>query len=194
MKWPVRSINSNMRYGWRLAGVLTASLVLMALALAFAEFDMAAPLCAAMALITGVLLIIFAVANTVRRRWVTLSALAVYLLLSAFLLTHLWVSRNHLRWLLLSRSYEANVLATPAPRYGEFKHVVWDGWGFAGQDTDVYLVFDPTNALAGTLGANAPVRASGLPCRVQQVTRLESQWYAVLFYTDEMWIHGVCTW
>lgn len=190
----MKSTDSEATHYERLAGVLAASVALTALALVYAEFDLAKLLCAAMVLITGALLIIFAVASTSRRRWATMSVLAVYLLGSAFLLTHLWVSRNHLRWLLLSRSYEANVLATPAPRYGEFKHVVWDGWGFAGQDTDVYLVFDPTNALAGTLGANAPVRASGLPCRVQQVTRLESQWYAVLFYTDEMWIHGVCTW
>ena len=192
MKWPVRSINSNMRYGWRLAGVLTASLVLMALALAFAEFDMAAPLCAAMALITGVLLIIFAVANTGRRRWVTLSALAVYLLISAFLFPHLWVSRSHVRWLLLSHSYEAKVLAKPAPGSGEFKHVAWDGWGMAGQETDAYLVFDPSNSLAATLGARAPVRAAGLPCRVHQITRLASQWYAVQFYTDVTWVHGEC--
>ena len=187
------STRSEASYHVRLAGGLAASLALTALALEFAEFDMAALLCAAMALITGVLLMIFAFANTGRRRWVTLSALAVYLLVSAFLLTHLWVSRNHLRWLLLSHSYEAEVLAKPTPGNGEFKHVVWDGWGMTGQETDVYLVFDPSNSLVATLGARAPVRAAGLPCRVHQVTRLESRWYAVLFYTAETWVHGECT-
>ena len=177
----MESTDSEATHYERLAGVLAASVALTALALVYAEIDLAVLLCAAMTLITGMLLSIFAVASTGRRRWVALSVLAAYLLGSAFLLTHVSVSRSHLRWFLLSRSYEAKVLETPAPRYGEFKHVVWDGWGFAGQDTDVYLVFDPRNALAGTLGAKAPMRASGLPCRVQQVTRLESQWYAVLF-------------
>jgi hypothetical protein len=35
------------------------------------------------------------------------------------------------------------VLAQPASANGEFRHVEWDGWGWAGQDTTVYLVFDP---------------------------------------------------
>lgn len=186
------STRSETSYHVQLAGGFAASLALTALALAFAEFDLAALLCAAMALITGVLLIIFAVANTGRRRWVTLSALAVYLLISAFLFPHLWVSRSHVRWLLLSHSYEAKVLAKPAPGSGEFKHVAWDGWGMAGQETDAYLVFDPSNSLAATLGARAPVRAAGLPCRVHQITRLASQWYAVQFYTDVTWVHGEC--
>lgn len=193
MKLSVRPIDIGMKYGWRVAGVLAASVALTALALVYAEFDLATLLCAAMTLITGVLLSIFAVASTGRRRWVALSVLAVYMLGSAFLLTHVSVSRSHLRWFLLSRSYEARVLGAPTPGNGELRHALWDGSGFGGQDTLTYLVFDPTNSLRVTLGTSAPVRASGLPCRVLQVTRLESQWYAVKFYTDETWIHGECT-
>lgn len=186
------STRSDASYLAGLAGGLAASLALTVLALAFAEFDLASLLCVAMALMTGVLLIIFAVASTGRRRRVTLSALAVYLLVPAFLFPHLWVSRSQVRWLLLSHSYQARVLAKPTRGNGEFRHVVWDGWGIAGQETDVYLVFNPSNSLAATLGARAPVRAAGLPCRVYQITRLESQWYAVQFYTDVAWIHGEC--
>lgn len=189
----MKSTGSDGTHCEQLAGILAASVALMGLALVYAEFDLATLLCAALTLITGALLGIFAVASTGRRRRVTLSVLAVYLLGSVFLLTHVGVSRNHLRWLLLSRSYEAMVLAKPIPGNGELRHALWDGSGFAGQETLTYLVFDPTNSLVTKLGMRAPVRASGLPCRVLQITRLDSQWYAVKFYTDETWFHGECT-
>jgi hypothetical protein len=54
-----------------------------------------------------------------------------------------------LRWRVSSRSYKAKVLGQPASANAEFKHVEWDGWGWAGQDTTVYLVFDPKFALGG---------------------------------------------
>lgn len=189
----MKSTDSEATHYEQLAGVLAASVALMGLALVYAEFDLATLLCAVMTLITGVLMSIFAVASTGRRRWVTLSVLAVYLLGSVFLLTHVGVSRNHLRWLLLSRSYEARVLAKPTPGNGELRHALWDGSGFGGQETLTYLVFDPTNSLVTKLAMSAPVRAAGLPCSVLQITRLESQWYAVKFYTDETWFHGECT-
>ncbi len=193
MKWSFRSICSDSRYYWRLAGGLVASLVLTVLPVVFAESDLSGLLVVAMTLITVAVLIIFAaVANGGRRR-VTLSVLVVYALVPAFLLMHFWVFRDHARWFLLSSAYEAKVLAQPAAANGELKHVVWDGAGFAGQDTDIYLVFDPTNSLAARVGGRPPVRAVGLPCVVDRITRLESHWYAVMFYTDIFWVHGECT-
>ena len=51
-------------------------------------------------------------------------------------------------WRIGSRRYKAKVLAEPASANGEFRHIEWDGWGWAGQDTTEYLVFDPTDALS----------------------------------------------
>ena len=90
----------------------------------------------------------------------------------------------------LSGGYKARVLAQPSGE--ELKHAEWDGWGFAGADTTVFLVFDPTDSLAEELGAQPPVKARGLPCEVVRVRRLDSQWYAVLFYTETYWGQGDC--
>src|SRR5579859_1436450 len=64
------------------------------------------------------------------------------------------------RWLWSARSYKASVLSQPE-RPNEWKHVEWDGWGFAGQNTDVYLVFDPTDGLA-------TAARDGLPGKIQR--------------------------
>jgi hypothetical protein len=83
------------------------------------------------------------------------------------------------------------VLAQPVPTNDEFRHAEWDVWGFLDQTT-VFLVFDPTNSLAGALGEKPPVKARGLPCGVFRVRRLDSHWYAVLFYTDTYWGQEDC--
>jgi hypothetical protein len=71
---------------------------------------------------------------------------------------------------------------------GELKHVEWDGWGFPGAgNTDVYLVFDPSDSLAAAAKKHQPGKFDGIPGRVPRVSCLESRWYAVLFYTDERW-------
>lgn len=193
MTWSIRSIFSDAPYCWRLTGGLVACLMLTVLALVFAESDLAGLLAVAMTLITVVLLIVVAVVTQRGRRRVTLLALVVYVLVPTVLLAHFWEFRDHARWFLLSGAYEAKVLAQPVAANGELKHVVWDGAGFAGQDTDIYLVFDPTNSLAASVGGRPPVLAAGLPCVVDRVTRLESHWYAVAFYTDIFWVHGECT-
>jgi hypothetical protein len=96
---------------------------------------------------------------------------------------------NSARWLLWSRSYKAKVLAQPDSANGEFKHIEWDGWGWAGIDTTVYLVFDPTDSLSRANGQR-PGKYSGLPCEVPLVKRLEDKWYTVRFYTNHDWRSG----
>ena len=91
------------------------------------------------------------------------------------------------RWILRSRVYKAQVMAQPAPANGGLKHVEWDGWGFAGMDTTVYLVFDPTDSLASAAKSRAPGKFPGLPCEVDRVQRRESHWYTVKFYTETAW-------
>jgi len=70
---------------------------------------------------------------------------------------------------------------------GELKHIEWDGWGWGGQDTTVYLVYDPADSLAAAAKGQKPGKFNGIPCEVLRVRRLESYWYTVQFYTNEFW-------
>ena len=63
----------------------------------------------------------------------------------------------------------------------------WDGWGFVGMDTTVYLVFDPTDSLSSAAATHQSGKFVGIPCKVPKVSRLENQWYAVTFYTNQYW-------
>jgi hypothetical protein len=129
-------------------------------------------------------LLFAAIAKKPRRCLAILSMLAVFWILSFALLKNHYSIRNVARWSLWSHRYKAEVLAQPDSANKEFKHIEWDGWGFPGAgDTTVYLVFDPKNSLSQA----AKTGIEGIPCKVAGVTRLESRWYAVLFYTDERW-------
>jgi len=93
------------------------------------------------------------------------------------------------RWVIHSKTYKANVLAQANPTNEGLKHIEWDGWGFAGSDTTVYLVFDPHDSLAMAAKSGQPGKFDGIPCEVPAVQRLEDHWYTVLFYTDTDWSH-----
>jgi hypothetical protein len=91
-------------------------------------------------------------------------------------------------WLLSSRRYKSDVLSQqPASSIGELKHIEWDGWGWAGQNTTVYLVFDPTDSLSLDAATHESGRFAGIPCKASTLSRLESQWYAVTFCTNQEW-------
>jgi hypothetical protein len=180
-----------MRNG-RLAGSLVASLLLTILSLTFADADPGFVLCAGIALFSGLCLLVRAVVSTGRRRLAIFLALAAYVGVQTLGLTHYRLVRDRVRWGLLSGVYESRVLAQPVAANGRFRHVEWDGWGFAGADTTVFLVFDPADSLAKELGAPPPVKAPGLPCDVVHIRRLARQWYAVLFYTETYWGQGDC--
>jgi len=96
--------------------------------------------------------------------------------------------RTTARWLIESRMFKNNILAQHEVR-GELKHAKWDGWGFAGMDTTVYLVFDPDDSLAADSTKDAPGKYAGIPCEVPTVRRLERRWYAVQFYSNTDWDH-----
>lgn len=95
--------------------------------------------------------------------------------------------RTFARWFLWSAQYKKVVLAEPTPENGELKHFEWDGWGWAGMDTSVYLVLDPADSLSLAASTRQSGKFPGIPCKVPKVTRLESHWYAVTFYTDQQW-------
>ena len=94
---------------------------------------------------------------------------------------------NYVRWLVWSRSYKAEVFAQRNPANGELKHIEWDGWGWGGEDTTVYLVFDPTDSLSAASQEHRPGKFNGIPCEVPLIERMEKNWYVVRFYTDEWW-------
>jgi hypothetical protein len=93
------------------------------------------------------------------------------------------------RWLLKSRKYKSEVLLEPTGLNGELKHIEWDGWGWGRNDTTVYLVFDPNNALAHGATSGLAGKYPGIPCEVYRVRRLENRWYTVQFYTESDWNH-----
>ncbi|MDR3793276.1 MAG: hypothetical protein P4L03_07840 [Terracidiphilus sp.] len=95
--------------------------------------------------------------------------------------------RPTLRWMLWSKQYRAQLRAQPAPDKGELPNVEWDGWGWAGMDTDVYLVFDEKDTLREALKTHQSGKSPGIPCDVARVQRLEKSWYSVTFYTGSYW-------
>jgi hypothetical protein len=99
---------------------------------------------------------------------------------------------NYARWLVWSRSYKAAVLAQPYSANEELRHIEWDYWGWAGMDTTVYLVFDPTDSLSQAASSRQPGKYSGIPCKVFLVRRLENHWYTVWFYTNYVWGQPSC--
>jgi hypothetical protein len=177
-------------YVRRMTACIIASLIFIVLSLVFWGSDLAGVLCFGIALVSALSLLAFAFARKGRQRLIAFVVVIVYLFALLLLLSNYSLVRDHVRWFLLSGGYKANVLAQPPDE--QLKHVEWDSWGFPGGDTTVYLVFDPTDALAGASAALPPVKVRELPCEVVRVRRLERQWYAVLFYTDTYWGLGAC--
>ncbi|MGA8273922.1 MAG: hypothetical protein WB919_20330 [Candidatus Sulfotelmatobacter sp.] len=117
-----------------------------------------------------------------------LAFLAVFWVVSFLLVWNSFLLRTSARWLLWSHHYQAKVLAQPTPANGEFKHLVWEATGFAGvANQTVYLVFDPTDSLAVAAKTHDAGKFEGVPCKVRRVSRIETHWYTILFYTDEDW-------
>ena len=139
-------------------------------------------------LIIGLCVLIYA---AVRRNLRIALALAAFWTASALLFIYPSEVRSPIKWLLWSSEYKERVLAQPNPSNSDFKHIEWDGWGLAGIDTTIYLVFDPTDSLAVAAKSHQPGKFSGIPCKVPWVRRMQSHWYTVMFYTDEDW--GGCS-
>jgi hypothetical protein len=119
------------------------------------------------------------------RSWLY-AALVLLFLIAVAIAWNFYTIRTAARWFVRSHRYKAEVLAQPNAT-GELKHIEWDGWGWAGQDTTVYLVFDPTDWLSTASRNHRPGKFNGIPCEVPVVDRMEKNWYAVQFYTHEWW-------
>jgi len=111
---------------------------------------------------------------------------AASLVVTASIAWQFYSIRTAVRWSAWSERYKSEVLAQ-SNATGKLKHIEWDGWGWAGQDTTVYLVFDPTDSLSIPARNHRPGKFDGIPCEVPVVKQLEKNWYAIQFYTNEWW-------
>lgn len=103
---------------------------------------------------------------------------------------HPFEIRETARWIGSSREFKQEVLAQPASANGDLKHIEWDASGFAGlANNTAYLVFDPADTLSAAAKGHQSAKFNGVLCDVRAIRRLESHWYAVLFYTDQFWDH-----
>jgi hypothetical protein len=146
-------------------------------------------------LVASIVVVICSIASKHGRRYRRLLlALGILWVISSSLLVydfkHPLVIRSAARWIIGAQYYKNEVLGQPKAPIGELQHLEWDGWGWAGQDTGVFLVFDPNDALAVAAQSARPGKFNGIPCEVYRVRRLESHWYTVQNYTDQGW--GEC--
>jgi hypothetical protein len=134
------------------------------------------------------LIIASAVRRKFRRSLGMLLTLTLFLLVSGTLLTNEAALRSRLRWFLLARYYKGQVISQPIPANGELKHVEWDGWGGAPVgDWTAYVVFDPSDSLSVAVKSNSYGQLKGIPCDVDDVRRLERNWYSVTLSMNEFW-------
>ncbi len=128
-----------------------------------------------------------ALAGKWRNSLLLLGMATACLLVSFFLFWKGFVIRTYARWAFHSGTYKREVLAQHGLAPEVLRHIGWDSWGMAGQDTFAYLVYDPKDRLRYAVRTGEGYGAAGLPCDVWQVLRLEKQWYAVVFFTNTGW-------
>jgi hypothetical protein len=186
-KVPPRMRKGNGSVKWMLA-LVAAVLLSLELFLTLFTVDLIEWLC--LLGITVVVLGLLALAFYTKRLAASaaVAAFIVYCLTTSIVLKQRNEIRTNTRWFLWSKRYKAQVIATDTAK-GELKHREWDGWGFAGADTTVYLVFDPSDLLLTAARNHSSGKFAGIPCEVPLVHRLEDHWYTVLFYTDIDWQH-----
>ncbi len=186
------------RFNWRTQAYAAFAALVFFAAISVFQADISLVLylfLIAVLFVSGITLVVYAAISKKHRRrslrQLTTVAIvsAVAVALFAFGLAHPVAIRTAVRWMIGSSAHKAQVLAQAPPQNGEFQHIDWDGWGMFAQDTTVYLVFDPIDALSAAARSHQPGEFNGIPCKVQRVSRLESHWYTVLFYTDETWGH-----
>jgi hypothetical protein len=180
------------RFNWRLPLYAAAGACVVFLAImVYGSADIAVILYTfgAAPIIGILLLVVIAVRRRLRQQLSALLALVAYVTVTGALFMARNELRPTLRWLLWSHRYKAELLAAPDSANGQLKHIEWDGWGWAGQNTVVYLVFDPTDSLSAAAKSHSPGKFRGIPCEVPLVRRLESRLYSVVFYTNPAWDH-----
>jgi uncharacterized membrane protein len=118
---------------------------------------------------------------------VIFSILLTNWVLSWCLLKNVDALHGFTQWHLHSNKFRTQLMAQSDPANGEFKHIEWDVSGYAGNETIVYLVFDPNDSLSAEARSHSSGKFSGIPCEVDRIHRLESHYYTVVFYTETGW-------
>jgi hypothetical protein len=172
-------------FNWRLPlyGALGACVVFLLIIVYFSDIFVLLYLLGVSTIIVILLLVTIVIRMRPRQRLSILLTLVAYVTVTGALFINYGELRPSLRWLLWSHRYKAELLAAPDLADGDLKHIEWDGWGWGGNDTVVYVVFDPTDSLSAAAKSHSPGRFRGIPCEVPRVRRLESRWYSVVFYT-----------
>jgi hypothetical protein len=184
----VEKVTEGDRFNWRLPFYAVLGTLIFSIPGALCDPDSSLILYRFVVVPTvSIVLLSYAIGKKRRHCLSILSMLAVYWAISAALVENYWEVHDPARWLVWSHDYKAKVLAQPVSANGEQKHVEWDGWGSAGMETTVFLVFDPTDSLSAAAMSHRSGKFNGIPCEVPLVRRLESHWYTVRFYTDEYW-------
>lgn len=70
-------------------------------------------------------------------------------------------------------------MSEPSEHDASLRYIEWDGWGMAGIDTTLYLVFDPKDQLITASKPGSSGKYPGIPCAVARIRRLEKNWYIV---------------
>jgi hypothetical protein len=122
------------------------------------------------------------------KRWVSLRPVLVVLGfwgISALMFVSTDRLRPWARWLVASRHYTSLVLKQQADPKTGLRYAEWDGWGWAGMDTSVELVYDPTDTLGCEIRHNPKGRFAELAEKTAFVQRLGPGWYSLTLYTGE---------
>jgi hypothetical protein len=138
-------------------------------------------LCAAFALFT-VLRRLFFKKWTSYRTWIAVIAFLCISFAMGCSVTHL---RPWARWLISSASYKSQVLSQPAADPSGIRLIDWDGWGWAGSGTDVFLVYDPSDTLTSNNSQEKGKKSVEISKKAQFIQRLERNWYSATLYTNE---------
>lgn len=179
-------------YVWKIAAYTCAAAITVFLPFTLWAWDIGEVLYILFVAITACLALLIAVFLCVFKKSrhsgiALLSVTIVYCSVTSVLVLKAYNLRIAERWLLWSKSYKARVLAEPNPGQGAMRHLEWDGWGFAGSDTYVYLIFDPDDRLSSFANSSFHGKINDEICGVSRVYRLEPCWYSVVFDTDMKW-------
>lgn len=181
-------------FSWRvpLYFIIVSSIILFSVASCQADVSLLVNVfvIAPILIVLSIALLIYLVA---RHRPEVLPFMAAVAVLWALAVSLFHYNREHpfalhetLKWHVWSQEYKQEVLKQVSSN-GDLKHMEWDRSGFAGvANNTAYLVFDPSDSLLKAK-KNKSLKFSGKSCDVREVNRLERNWYAVLFYTDQSW-------
>jgi len=155
------------------------------------EFDLEQILYAlSLFVLTLILIVVVVLRRIFARRWVnrtTVFTVLAFLAATFILLVRTDYLRPWARWLVSSQQYKNQVMQQAIDPKTGLRFVVWDGWGMFAQDTDVFLLYDPTDELGDALHRQRPGRFAALEQHVWFYERLERGWYSVTFYTNDPW-------